>query len=147
MSALNSKSASQKRKRNENRKSPRRKLISQARNRSANVQYPAGKFLRPRPVTFARIHRPIESLANSSSAKRSSGARFRKNRRKSFSPPEKPIFSRASSRNADDLSRRISNSRTEKSVSNFLKKPQTPQNQNSRFFDAICYLILSLAAQ
>src|SRR4029453_5450537 len=131
MSALNSKNASQKRKRNENRKSRRRKLISQARNRSANVQYPAGKFLRPRPVTFARIHRPIESLANSSSAKRSSGARFRKNRRKSFSPPEKPIFLRASTRNADRLFRRNLNSRTKKSVSNFLKKQQARRNQSN----------------
>src|SRR4029453_14943069 len=107
MSALNSKNASQKRKRNENRKSRRRRLISQARNRSANVQYPAEKFLRPERVQFVGIHRPIESLANSNSAKRSSGARFRKNRRKSFSSPEKPISSTASSRNVDDLSPRI----------------------------------------
>src|SRR6267378_6670212 len=107
MSALNSRSATRKRKRNENRKSRSRKLISQARNPSANVQYPAEKFLRLRRVTSASIHRPIESLANSSSARRSSGARFRKNRHKSFSPPEKPIFSRASFRNADDLFRRI----------------------------------------
>src|SRR5919106_5877242 len=105
MSALNSRSGSQKRKRNENRKSRLRKLISQARSRSANVQYPAEKFLRLRRVTFASIHRPIESLANSSSAKRSSAARFRKNRRKSFSPVEKLIFSRALSRNVDDRSR------------------------------------------
>src|ERR671919_1182892 len=105
MSALNSRSASQKRKRNENRKSRLRKLISQAKSRSANVQYPAEKFLRLKRVTFASIHRPIESLANSSSAKRSSAATFRKNRRKSFSPQEKLIFSRALSRNVDDRSR------------------------------------------
>jgi hypothetical protein len=67
-------------------KEPALKLISQEKSRSANVQYPAEKFLKLRRVTFASIHRPIESLANSSSAKRSSGARFRKNRRKSFSP-------------------------------------------------------------
>src|SRR6266496_2581385 len=107
MSALNSRSAIQKRKRNENRKSRRRRLISQTRSRLANVQYPAEKFSRLRPVTFARIHRPIESLANSSSAKQSSAVRFRKNRRKSFSPREKLIFSKASSRNADGLSQRI----------------------------------------
>src|SRR5436190_23675484 len=106
MSALNSRSAIQKIRRNESRKSRRRRLISQARNRSANVQYPAEKFLRLRRVTFARIHRPIESLANSSSAKRSSDATFRKNRRRNFSPQEKPIFSRASSRNVGDLSPR-----------------------------------------
>src|SRR5215216_6042552 len=107
MSVLNSRSVIQKRKRNENRKSQRRRLISPARSRSANAQSRAGKFLRLRPVTFARIHRPIERLANSSSAKRSSVARFQKNRRKSFSPMEKPIFSKASSPNADDLSRHI----------------------------------------
>src|SRR5215469_12898811 len=106
MSVLNSRSATRKRKRNENRKSRQLKLISQARNRSANVQYPAEKFLRLRPVTFVRIHRPIESLANSSSAKRSSGARFRKNRCKSFSPVEKPVFSKGSSRNVDARSPR-----------------------------------------
>src|SRR6478735_9189042 len=105
MSALNSRSVTRKRKKNENQKSRQQKLISQEKSRSANVQYPAEKFLRLRRVTFARIHRLTESLANLSSAKRSSPARFRKNRRKSFSPPEKPIFSRASSRNADDLSR------------------------------------------
>src|SRR6187549_63519 len=107
MSGLNSRSATRRRKRNENPKSRQQKLISQERSRSASAQYPAEKFLKLRPVTFARIHRPIESLANLNSAKRSWGARFRKNRRKSSSPPEKPIFSRASSRNADDLSRHI----------------------------------------
>src|SRR6266550_202229 len=107
MSVSNLRSVTGRRKRNESPKSRPQKLISQEKSRSANVQYPAEKFLRLRLVIFARIHRPIESLANSSSAKRSLGARFRKNRRKSFSPPEKPIFSRASSRNADDLSRRI----------------------------------------
>src|SRR6266480_873080 len=107
MSALNSRSASRKRKRNENPKSRRRRLTSQARSRSANVQYPAEKFLRLRRVTSVRIHTRIERLANSSSAKRSSAARFQKNRRKSFSPREKLIFSRASSRNADGHSRRI----------------------------------------
>src|SRR6266446_2094848 len=107
MSALNSRSASQKRKRNENRKSRSRKLISQARSRSANVQYPAEKSSRLRRVTFASIHRPIESLANSSSAKRSWAAIFQKNRRKNFSPREKRISSKASSQNADALSRRI----------------------------------------
>src|ERR1700747_1696102 len=101
MSALNSRSVSRKRERNENQRNPWRKLISQASNRSANVQYPAEKFLRLKPVPFASIHRPIESLANSSSAKRSSAARFRKNRRKNFSLREKPIFSRVSSQNAD----------------------------------------------
>src|SRR5437764_5220626 len=127
MSVSSLRSVTRRRKGNESPKSRPQKLISQEKSRSANVQYPAEKFLRLRPVTFARIHRPIESLANSSSAKRSSAVRFRKNRRKSFSPLEKLIFSKASSRNADDLSRRISNSTTEKSVSNFLKKPQTPQ--------------------
>src|SRR6478609_5004930 len=101
MSALNSRSVTRKRKRNENPKSQRLKLISQEKSRSANVQYPAEKFSRQRQVTFASIHRPIERLANSSSAKRSSAARFQKNRRKSFSPPGKPIFSKVSSRNAD----------------------------------------------
>src|SRR6185312_7535490 len=99
MSALNSRSASQKQKRNESPKSRSRKLISQEKSRSANVQYPAAKFLRPTRVTSASIHRPIESLASSSSARRSSAAKFRKNRRKNFSPREKPIFSRASFRN------------------------------------------------
>src|SRR5215471_4993265 len=107
MSVLNSRSANQKRKRYKNRKSLQRKLISQARNRSANVQYPAEKFLRLRPVTFVRIHRPIESLANSSSVKRFSAERFRKNRRKSFWRPEKPISWKGSSRSVDDLSPRI----------------------------------------
>src|SRR5262245_11548352 len=107
MSVLNSKSANQKRKRNENRKSRQQKLISQARNLSVNVQYPAEKFLRLRQATSARTHRPIESPANSSSAKRSSAARFQKNRRKNFSPRERPIFSKASSRNVDDLSPHI----------------------------------------
>src|SRR6476661_600116 len=107
MSALNSRSETRRRKRNENPKSRQQKLISREKSRSANAQYPAEKFLKLRLVTFANIHRPIESLANSSLAKRSSAARFRKNRRKSFSPPGKPIFSKASSRNADDLSRRI----------------------------------------
>src|SRR6476646_12154644 len=101
MSALNSRSVTRKRKKNENQKSRQQKLISQEKSRSANVQYPAEKFLRPRRVTFASIHRPIERLANSSSARRSSAARFQKNRRKSFSPPEKPICSKASFRNAD----------------------------------------------
>src|SRR4051795_7062870 len=104
MSVLNSRSVIQKRKRNENRESRSRRLILQVRSRSANVQYPAGKFLRLRRITFASIHRLIENLANSSSAKRSSRARFQNNRRKDFSLPEKPIFSRASSRNAADLS-------------------------------------------
>src|SRR6478735_8200566 len=107
MSALSSRSVTRRRKRNENRKSRSRRLISQARNRSVNVQYPAEKFLRLRRVTFASIHRPIESLANSSSAKRSSAARFQKNRHKSFSAQEKLICSKASSRNEDDLFRRI----------------------------------------
>src|SRR4026207_1850772 len=107
MSALNSRSASQERKRNESPKSRLRKLISQEKSPLANVQYPAEKFLRLRRVTSASIHRPIESRASSSSARQSSAARFRKNRRKNFSPREKPIFSRASFRNVDDLSRRI----------------------------------------
>src|SRR6478672_6074183 len=101
MLALNSRNVTRKRKKNERPKSQQQKLISQEKSRSANVQYPAEKFLRPRRVTFASIHRPIERLANSSSARRSSGARFRKNRHKSFSPPGKPIFSKVSSRNAD----------------------------------------------
>src|SRR5580765_6541918 len=104
MSALNSRSVTRKRKKNENQKSRQQKLISQEKSRSANAQYPAEKFLKPRRVTFASIHRPIERLANSSSAKRSSGARFHKNRRKNFSLPGKPIFSKVSSRNADDHS-------------------------------------------
>src|SRR6476620_8673227 len=107
MSALNSRSVTRKRKKNENQKSRQQKLISQERRRTANVQYPAEKFLRLRRVTSASIHRPIESLANSSPARRSSGARFRKNRHKSFSRREKPIFLRALSRNADDPSPRI----------------------------------------
>src|SRR5215211_360775 len=101
MSALNSRSVGRKRKRNENPKSRQRKLISQARSCLANVQYPAGKFLRLRRAIFARIHRPIESLANSSSPKRSSAARFQKNRHKRFLLREKPIFSKGSSRNVD----------------------------------------------
>ena len=88
-------------------KEPAAKIDFTGKDPLGNVQYPAEKFLKLRPVTFARIHRPIESLANSSSAKRFSGARFQKNRRKSFSPREKPIFSRASSRNVDVRSRRI----------------------------------------
>src|SRR6476619_5855455 len=107
MSASNSRNVTPKRKRNENPKNRWRRWISQAKNRSVNVQYPAEKFLRLRRVTFASIHRPIESLANSSSAKRSSAARFQKNRRKSFSAQEKLICSKASSRNEDDLFRRI----------------------------------------
>src|SRR5215831_4289602 len=103
MSDSNSRSVSRKPKESENRKSRQQKLISQARNPSANAQYPAEEFLRLRPAIFARIQRPIESLANSSSAKLSSAARFRKNKRKNFSPPEKPIFLRDSSRNVDDL--------------------------------------------
>src|SRR5947207_362448 len=106
-SVSNLRSVTRRRKRNESPKSRPQKLISQEKSRSANVQYPAEKFLRPRLVIFARIHRPIESLAYSSSAKRSSGARFRKNRRKNFSLPEKPIFSKGSSRNVDDPSPRI----------------------------------------
>src|SRR6476620_4811979 len=124
MSGWNSRSVTRKRKRNENPKSRQQKLISQERSRSVNVQYPAEKFLKLRRVTFASIHRLIESLANSSSSKRSSGARSRENRRKSFSPREKPIFSRASSRNEDDLFPRFSKSRTKKSVSNSLRKRQ-----------------------
>src|SRR6476620_5249153 len=124
MSASNSRNVTPKRKRNENPKNRWRRWISQAKNRSVNVQYPAEKFLKLRRVTFASIHRLIESLANSSSAKRSSGARSRENRRKSFSPREKPIFSRASSRNEDDLFPRFSKSRTKKSVSNSLRKRQ-----------------------
>src|SRR5262245_48774025 len=133
MSALNSRSASRKRKRNGNRKSLQKKLISPARNRSANAQYPAEKFLRLIPVTFARIHRPIENPANSSSAKRSSDARFPKNRLKSFSVQERPIFSRISSRNVGGLSPHISKWRTERSVSNFRKKRRAPRKQNSRY--------------
>src|SRR6476659_5980001 len=101
MSASNSRNVILRQKRNENRRSRLQKLISQEKSHSANVRYPAVKSLRRRRVTFARIHRPIESLANSSSAKRFSDARFQKNRRKSFSPLEKPIFSRASFRNVD----------------------------------------------
>src|SRR5262245_27892775 len=104
MSALSLKSATRRRKKNENPKSRCQKLISQEKSRSANAQYQAEKFLKLRRVTFARIHRPIESRANSSSAKRSSAARFQRNRRKSFSPPGKPIFSRTSSRNVVGLS-------------------------------------------
>src|SRR5215217_2259594 len=104
MSGLNSRSVIQRRKRNENPKSRQKKLISQEKSQSANALYPAEKFLRLKPVTFARIHRLIESLANSSSAKRSSGARSRKNRRKNFSQRGKPIFSMASSPSADVLS-------------------------------------------
>src|ERR1044071_7282100 len=101
MSALNSRNATRKRKNNENRKSRPKKLISQEKSHSVNVQYPAAKFLRLRRVTLVRIHKPIESLANSSSARRSSGGRFQKNKRKSFSPRVKPIFSKDSSRNVD----------------------------------------------
>src|SRR5262249_50811889 len=107
MSALNSRNVSRKRKGNENPKRRWRKLILRARKRSANAQYPAEKFLRLKPVTSARIHRPIENLANSKSAKLFSCARFRKNRRKSLSPREKLISFTASSRNVDDLSRPI----------------------------------------
>src|ERR1700749_1216218 len=106
MLALNSKNVIRKRKRNVNRKSQPQKLISQEKSLSANVQYPAEKYLRLRRVTSARIHRSIESLADSNSAKRSSAARFRKNRRKSFLPEKRPISSKDSSRNADARSRR-----------------------------------------
>src|SRR6516162_5310040 len=44
MSDSNSKSANQKRKRSENRKSRQQKLISQARNPSANAQYPSAGY-------------------------------------------------------------------------------------------------------
>src|ERR1044071_384312 len=104
MTALSLRSAIRKRKENENPKSPPRRSISPGKNRSANVQYPAEKFLKLTRVTFARIHRRIASLANSSSAKRSSAARFRKNRRKHFYRRGKPIFSKVSSRSVDDLS-------------------------------------------
>src|SRR6185503_4192401 len=107
MSASNLRGVSRKRKRNENPKSRQRKLISQEKSPSANARYPAEKFLKLKRVMFASIHRRIESHANSSSAKRFLGARFRKNRRKNFSPQEKPIFSRASSRNVGDLSPHI----------------------------------------
>src|ERR1700760_509635 len=105
MLGLNSRSATRKRKRNEKPKSRSRRLISQEKSRSANVQYPAARFLKLTRVTFAKIHRQIESLANSSSAKRSSAAKFRKNRRKSFSLPGKPTFLRASFRNEEGPSR------------------------------------------
>src|SRR5262245_20249534 len=105
MSGLNSRSVIRRR-RSENQKSRPQKLISQEKSRSANAPCPGQKFLKLKRVTFARVHRPIESLANSSSAKQSLGARFRKNRRKNFSRRGKPIFSRASSRNVDDLSPR-----------------------------------------
>src|SRR3954454_23163795 len=98
MSGSNSRSVTRKQKRNENRKSRSRKLISQEKSRSANVRYPAVKSLKRKRVTFARIHRPNESLASSSSAKRFLAARFPKNRRKTFSARERPIFSRASFR-------------------------------------------------
>src|SRR5215211_545026 len=104
MSGSNSRSVIQRRRRKEKAKRRLQKLISQERSQSANALYPAEKFLKLKRVTFARIHRLIENLVNSSSAKLSSGARFRKNRRKSFSPLGKPIFSRALSRSADVLS-------------------------------------------
>src|SRR5215470_9592001 len=101
MSVLNSRNATQRRRGNENPRNRPQKLISQEKSRLANAQYPAEKFLRLRAVIFARIHKPIESLANSSSAKRSSAARFQKNRRKNFSLREKPISWKGSSRSAD----------------------------------------------
>src|SRR5262249_17795893 len=104
MSASNSRSASLKRRKNANPRSRRKKLISQEKSRLANVQYPVEKSLRLKPLTFPSIHRPIESRASSSSAKQSWVARFRKSRRKNFSPQENPISSKASSRNVDDPS-------------------------------------------
>src|SRR5438874_851064 len=70
MSALNSRSVSRKRKRNENPESPLLKLISQAKSRSANVQCVAEKFLKPTRATFASIRRLIVSRARSSCAKK-----------------------------------------------------------------------------
>src|SRR5215469_12251192 len=100
MSDSNSRSASQNSRKNENPKSRPRKLISQAKNRSANVQCAVEKSLRRKLLTFASTHRPIVSPASSSSAKQSSVATFPKSRPKNFSQREKLVSSKASSQNA-----------------------------------------------
>jgi hypothetical protein len=104
-----------------------------------------GKFLRLRPVTSARIHRLIESRANSSSAKRSSAARFQKNRRKSFHHG-KPISSSRLETWTTFL--RVSETRGGKSRFRISRKtaPAT-RNQNNQFVDGICVLICHTSKQ
>src|SRR5438552_4001144 len=101
MSASNLKSASQRPKRNESPRNRPPKSISRAKNRSANVQSAAERFLKLRIATFVTIRRPTGGHANSNQAKQFSVRTFQRSRPRSSWQREKPISSTVSSRKED----------------------------------------------